>query len=142
MFWPQGSYRSQWRPALGNYPGGVYYASPSGRPLMTPEITSPQPEHVARTFHCYVRNGQYTVAPFAQRDALKAAGWEETDYANCAGSGVPMAQPVGTPAPALFGRQQLSQAVPLAESPISGTLFPLTLVGALGVLLLTLVLVD
>lgn len=138
MFWPQGSQREHpfmagaahgwWRPArLGQIPSegmflgpmnvysqmpAGYFAAQSGRPLMAPELTSPQAEHIARTFHCYVRNGEYRAAPFAARDVLKAQGWEETDYANCAGAGVPLASPVGAAAGrALYGRRRVGQQV-------------------------------
>jgi hypothetical protein len=141
-----------WRPGLGQIPAAgnflgptafynaaptnAYFAAPSGRPLMTPEITSPQPEHMARTFHCYVKNGAYTTAPFSQRDAMKASGWEETNYANCAGM-----VPMGTkgPGPALVGRQMGQVAV---ESPVSSFLFPVGLAGAAALALVLLLLVD
>lgn len=80
-----------------------YFANPSGNPLMTPEITSPQEEHIAREYHCYTKDGQYRSAPFASRDMMKAEGWEETDYRFC--SSPPLhAQPVGTPTPILMGQ--------------------------------------
>lgn len=86
------------------YPPSGYFVNPSGNPLMTPEITSPQEEHIAREYHCYTKEGQYRSAPFALRDAMKAEGWEETDYRFC--SSPPLhAQPVGTPvAPVLMGQ--------------------------------------
>ena len=78
-----------------NYPPYGYFANPSGNPLMTEELTSPQTEHLAREFHCYRKpDGSFVSVPFAQSDAAKAAGYEATDYSNCGTP--PHAQPVGT----------------------------------------------
>lgn len=77
------------------YPPYGYFANPSGNPLMTEELTSPQSEHIAREFHCYrAPDGSFVSVPFAQADAAKAAGYEAVDYSNCGAP--PHAQPVGT----------------------------------------------
>jgi hypothetical protein len=81
-------------PFTGYSPAG-YFANPSGTPLMSEELTSP--EHTASEFHCYKSpDGKYVSIPFGQADAYKAAGYEAVDYSNC-GSPPLHAQPVGTP---------------------------------------------
>lgn len=78
-------------------PAGVY-TTPSGAPLMSEELTSPEESHIAREYHCYQSpdGKQFMSIPFNQRDAYLAAGWTATDYAKC--STPPLhAQPVGQP---------------------------------------------
>ncbi len=77
------------------YPPYSYIANPSGSPLMTEELTSPESSHIAREFHCYkAPDGSYVSIPFGAADSYKAAGYEATDYSNCKGL-PPHAQPVG-----------------------------------------------
>lgn len=76
-------------------PAGVY-TTPSGAPLMSEELTSPQSSDIAREYHCYQSpdGKQFLSIPFSQRDAYLAAGWTATNYSNC--SSPPLhAQPVG-----------------------------------------------
>lgn len=77
------------------YPPAGYFANPSGAPLMSEELTSPEESHIGREFHCYkAPDGSYVSVPFGQADAYKAAGYEAVDYSNC-GSPPLHAQPVG-----------------------------------------------
>ncbi len=81
-------------PVYGYAPAG-YVANPSGTPLMSEELTSPQSEHIEREFHCYkAPDGSHVSVPFGQADAYKAAGYEAVDYSNC-GAPPLHAEPVG-----------------------------------------------
>jgi hypothetical protein len=82
-------------PFYSTPPAGVY-VNPSGAPLMTEELTSPQSSDIAREYHCYQSpdGKEFRSVPFALRDAYIAAGWVATNYANC-GTPPLHAQPVG-----------------------------------------------
>jgi len=86
-------------------PAGVY-ATPSGAPLMSEELTSPDESQIAREYHCYQSpdGSQFISVPFGQRDSYLAAGWVATDYGKC--QGPPLhAQPVGTPPGFVMGQR-------------------------------------
>lgn len=103
-------------------PPSGYYANPSGTPLMTEEITSPQSEHIAREFHCYRKpDGSFVSVPFAQADAAKAAGYEAVEYSNC--QFPPHAQPVGTGSFMMGGKREgkmFDKRAFLGEVPLRG----------------------
>lgn len=99
-------------PFYGYTPGGTF-ANPSGSPLMTEELTSPEP---GREFHCYkAPDGSYVSVPFAQADAYKAAGYEAVDYSNC-GAPPLHAQPVGGGS-FMMGRKMAQSVTPPSPAP-------------------------
>jgi hypothetical protein len=60
-----------------------YFAAPSGAPLMTPELRSP--EYFRDEKHCYrCPDGSHRVFRFGDRDAALAMGCEVTNNENCA----------------------------------------------------------
>lgn len=79
-------------------PSAGYVANPSGTPLMTEELRSP--EHYLEEYHCYrAPDGQYVSIPFSEAPRYKAAGYEAVDAANCPGSPAALgqAEPGGPP---------------------------------------------
>lgn len=88
---------------FGMFSGPVtgYQANPSGTPLMSEELRSP--EHYQEELHCYrAPDGSYVSIPFSQAAAYKAAGYEAADASYCPGKPVALGQddaPSGGPPP-------------------------------------------